>query len=199
MPTSPHLPSDEDGRRLHAELLLGTATAPGEFATAFLRPLANYLISRRNAPDDSCEEAAERAILELIHSPKSYNPERGLSVAAYLRMSARGDLLNLSAKEGRHHDRRISFDTVELTLADRNRIQEDGSVWDEPLLKAVIDCFNAAERITFDLLREAVSDTETFAVALGLTETGAARVATVKRCKDVVKARLRRAVEARDE
>lgn len=189
-------PDDATARQLHADLLTHTATATEAFTLAFLRPLADDLLAARRAAPELCEEAAERTILSLLHSPSLYNPERGTSVVAFVRMAARRDLLNLQQAEARHQRRRVPLESVELAADDRNSDQEDdGPTWADPRLQAEIAAFGPAERTTFRLLCAGVRDTRAFALALGLVQTGAALAAAVKRHKDVVKARLRRAVE----
>src|SRR4051794_5298532 len=90
------LTSDES---LHRRLVAGDATAPAELALRFLDPLIAWLRGRNRVPQEVCVEAAEDAWLALVKSPTTYDPARGKSLEAYLRMSAQGDLANLLRRE----------------------------------------------------------------------------------------------------
>jgi hypothetical protein len=105
--------SPEDALRLHRELLGGDRTASNDLAEAFLEPLLGWLCAtNRRAPPELCEEAAGSAIIALIQNPHSYSPERQ-SLEAYLRLSARGDLRNLLARERKHTRGRVPWSHVE--------------------------------------------------------------------------------------
>ena len=74
----------------------------------------------RRVPEDIRIEAAEDAILALIRKPESYSPERQ-TLEVYLRMSARGDLRNLLAKERRVTQRPNAVDR-RRTFAGRREV-----------------------------------------------------------------------------
>jgi hypothetical protein len=90
-------------------------TAPNDLAEAYLEPLVAWLaeIDARVSSEVQVE-AAEDALLALIRNPRSYSPERQ-TLKAYLRMSARGDMRNLLAKERRHKNGQVSWKRVELS------------------------------------------------------------------------------------
>ncbi|MBM3980502.1 MAG: hypothetical protein FJ304_09465 [Planctomycetes bacterium] len=189
-------PTDATALAVVRNLVAGLATAPNQAALLFLRPLTDYLrCENRGAPPDLCDDAATCALMELILSPARYDHARGLSVERYLKMAARRDFQNLLEQVRRRAARAVSLDSVDFVPPARNEKCDTESPWADPRLAAEIAAFDHDDRIVFDLMCAGVSDTEACAVALGLTETGAARVAVVKRRKDKVKARLKRAVE----
>lgn len=187
-------PTDATALAVVKNLVAGMPTAENQAALLFLHPLTDYLrCANRGAPPELCEDAATEALMELIRAPRRFDPAR-MNLERFLKMAARNDLKNLLEKE-RRAARAISLDSVEYDPPARNEKCDTESPWADPRLAAEIAAFDAADRIVFDLMCAGVSDTEACAAALGLTETGAARVAVVKRLKDKVKARLKRAAE----
>lgn len=170
-------------------------TSVGEFVALTLRPLAEGL-SRwwRNTDPDTVESAAADALLAFARRPSAYDPTRS-PLPAYLRRIARCRLINLLNSEGRHQSGRISWESVELHVADRNEpVDDDLPSFDTPALRAVVAGFSDAERGVFDLMVGGERDTPIFAAAMGLTDLPAdQQEAEVKRAKDRIKARLKRA------
>ncbi len=122
------LPTREQELALHDRLVAGDPTAPPDIAVAYLVPLILSLSAKNpTLPDDLCQEAAEKAIVDLIKKPLSYNRNRRKRLFGYLKMSAQGDLQTLWQKEKRHRENRES---VELSLLDGNYVrgQTDPSV-----------------------------------------------------------------------
>jgi RNA polymerase sigma-70 factor (ECF subfamily) len=107
-------PTQQDALALHQRLLAQDPTAANDLADAYLERLVVWL--GETAPkicEDIRLEAAEDAILALIRKPESYSS--GLqTLEVYLRMSARGDMLNLLDKERRHKKREKLSGGVEL-------------------------------------------------------------------------------------
>ncbi len=116
MSSSPALPpTQQDAITLHQRLLAQDPTAANDVADAYLESLVVWLgETDARAPEDVRIEAAEDAILALIRKPDSYSPKRQ-TLEVYLRLSARGDLLNLLRKERRHGKGRTSWSSVELS------------------------------------------------------------------------------------
>jgi hypothetical protein len=188
-------PSDATALAVVRNLVAGLPTAPNQAALLFLHPLTDYVrCANRGVPYDLCDDAATNALLALISAPERYDPAL-LSVERYLKMAARRDLQNLSDQARRRNARAISLNSVEYDPPVRNEKCDTESPWADPRLAAEIAAFDAADRIVFELLCAGVGDTEACAVALSLKETGTARAAAVKRHKDRLKARLKRAVE----
>lgn len=165
-----------------------------EFAAVVIEPLIDSL--RRSCPHAQCDDiimAANDAVMGLLRHAETFDPARG-KLSTYLRMSARGDLRNLLKKESRHQRGRIPWEHVELTLPARNEDEPAETFADVPAVLAAIAALDGVERSAFELMRDGERDTAAFADALGLTELPDAEQATeVKRVKDRVKARLKRA------
>jgi hypothetical protein len=107
-------------RRIHRLLLSDDdPTASAQLARVYLEPVVAHL--RAHFPDvrdrDLLWDAAADAILNYAEDPATYDPQkRGLF--GYLKMSARGDLLNALDRESRRRN-------VELEVVGGNRLQED--------------------------------------------------------------------------
>jgi RNA polymerase sigma-70 factor (ECF subfamily) len=202
------LPPHEEALRLHQRLVEDAdRLARHDLAEAYLEPLAVWLRqTNRGLDPDLCEQAAEDAVLALIHRPKSYDPGRGTSLEAYLRMSARGDLRNLSQKERRRHAKQVSLARVEL-LPDAGKYlgQDDDPslrlrIAEEPqdvlasVPESVLAGLNEGELRFLRLMLEGERDSDVFAEAYGMTDRPPAeRRQEVKRVKDRLKKRLERA------
>lgn len=121
-------PSSDEARSIHARLVDGDPTAPADLAIAYLDPLTVWLQAHNPRLSDPhlCATAAEDALLALIKNPLSYNPDRQ-TLEVYLRMSARGDLLNLLDREQRHQNRQASWEAVELSPDRRKYLQDSTS------------------------------------------------------------------------
>jgi DNA-directed RNA polymerase specialized sigma24 family protein len=193
-------PDAGEAGALFGRLIAGDPLAPSRCAEAFLEPLIAFLRTiHRHVDDHIRQDAAERAIISLCKRPSQFDPVRG-DLVAYLMMSATADLRNLLMSENRHHQRRENWDSVELDGASGNSDDEleepDLPSFDHPSLAAVIRDFSTAERVVFELMKDGERSTAAFAAALGLTDgTADDRESVVKRVKDRIKQRLKRAVE----
>lgn len=186
-------PTDDELLTLWQRLVADPDTA-GAFATAVLPPLEAYLAGRfpRTHPDDVAT-AADETLLAFFHQASEYNPDRG-RLAAFLRMAARRDLINLIDKERRHNRGRIPWEPVELTQPARNDGEEGERLADSPELRAAVEALPECDRHVLDLMLDGERDTAVFAAAMGLTDRPAdVQADEVKRAKDRIKARLRRA------
>jgi RNA polymerase sigma-70 factor (ECF subfamily) len=157
---------------------------------------------------DLRETAAHDALISLIKNPASFDPARG-DLAAYLRMSAQGDLINLLDKEGRHHQGRRPWHLVEHADEGRNNLGRD----DDPSLplriaeeqeqaNRVAPGFDGpgwtdAERRVVALMRRGERSTAVIADAMGLGSLPPEeQKREVKKVKDRIKKRLERRGEA---
>lgn len=152
----------------------------------------------RAHPDDVVT-AAEDAVLALLKRPEGYDPGK-LPLLSFLTFVARRDYLNQTASEGRHRRGRIPWDCVELDAAGRNEeTDDDVPSFDDPRLQAAVASLADPERQVLDLLRAGERRTAAFAAVLGVGDAPAAeQEAAVKRAKDRIKVRLRRAVGGSD-
>jgi RNA polymerase sigma-70 factor (ECF subfamily) len=100
---------------VYQRLLAQDPIATNDLVEMYLERLVVWLgETNPRVPEDIRIEAAEDALLALIRNPESYSRELQ-TLDVYLRMSARGDLLNLLAKEGRSNEGRVSWKSVELS------------------------------------------------------------------------------------
>lgn len=175
-------------------------TTNGEFVELTLRPLADMLAVWRPATDpDLVESAAIDGLLAFLRRPAAYDPAR-LPLPAYLRMIARRRLSNLLKSEGRHHAGRIPWNAVELHLPDRNDpVDDDSPSPVSPEQQAVLDGLSEVERQVLELVLANERRTPIFATVLGIADRPAGeQEREVKRAKDRIKARLKRAVGGSD-
>lgn len=176
-------------------VLVADPTTAGEFMRLTLRPLAEMLAAWQPRADPHViETAAGDALLAFLRRPAAYDPGRR-PLPVYLRVIARRRLFSELKREGRHHSGRIPWDAVELHQSDRNDpVDDDLPSLDSPALQAVITGLWDVERRVFDLLMDGERDTPIFAAAMGLTDLPAdEQEVEVKRAKDRIKARLKRA------
>lgn len=199
MTTTSEWPSADEGRRLHAALSGTDPSAASVFAGAFYGPLCAYLTrTYRHVSEDLLVSVAGDLLVKLIQEPERYDPEQ-LPVCGYLRMAARRKLSTACERETHRKRREVSFDFVAEPPAAGNgyRLADDGPSWTHPRLVAELASLSPAERTTLGLLRDGVRDTVAFARALGLDADRPDIAIVVKRIKDTLKARLRRAVGGR--
>jgi hypothetical protein len=207
MSNSPPVPpSQEEATRLHQRLLAADPTAPNDAAVAYLEPLCTWLCERNPRVDrEACVQATEDAVLALIRQPHSYNPERQ-TLEVYLRISARGDLLNLLHKEWKHRQGRVSWERVELSpdagkylgrdedpslpLQIAEQVQETADSVPASVREGLTD----PELRVLDLLLRKERRRDVYAEALGkLHLPPEERSKEVKRVKDRLAKRLKRA------
>jgi hypothetical protein len=128
-----------------------------------------------------------------------------MELGAYLRMAARGDLLNLRKREGKHQKGRVALAVVEDEGEDGNlSVEEEPSVQLEAaeeaercrdLLKAMTEDFTEEERRVLELMLAGERTTSVYASVLRLEELPAnEREREVKKVKDRIKKRLERGV-----
>lgn len=169
----------------------------GAFAELVLRPLEADLVRQfPGVHPDQLTDAVDTAVLALVRNPAAYDPARG-PLPGFLRMAARRDLANLLRAEGRHHRGRIPWEAVELGRPAGNDTPEADSLADHPELVAAVDGLDDADRRVLELMRDGERDTPVFAAALGIADRPPGeQAAAVKRAKDRVMARLKRAGRA---
>jgi hypothetical protein len=188
---------------LHARLLAGDPTASAVVAERYLTAVIEALEWAFPKVDEVLRwTAASDAILAYVEAPGAYDPG-ARSLAGYLKMAARGDLLNELDRLKRRPPHENLEDHVELAGARRNREEDtpeieqaliDEDFWDK--LEAHVT--DPTERAVLELMMEGERETAAFAVAMGISGLDVEEQRTeVKRMKDKVKARIRR--RGRDE
>lgn len=202
-----YLISEEEERSLHRRLVDGDATATADLARLFLDHLIGWLVQKNSSgvPKELCVEAAEDALIALMKTPASFNRGRGKRLAAYLRMSAQGDLRNILRREGRHYKNHIRLEDVELSpeagkclVVDDDPLrslerQEESANATKTVVAPVREGLSEAESRALDLVFQRERKTAVFAEALGITHLPKkVQQAEVKRVKDKLKKRLER-------
>ena len=188
-------PTPDEEHHLLTKLNTSTPTAREEIAARFLPLLMQFLARTfpRTAPELR-DDAADRALIDFLRSPSRFDPTRS-GLGAYLRLTARGDLLNLLEAERRAR-RGIPLGLVAEPADYRNMMRDEEITWDDPRLATELRAFDADEQTTFELMLKGTRETAAFAVRLGLAHLSAEeQTVAVKRLKDRVKKRLVRAVE----
>jgi RNA polymerase sigma-70 factor (ECF subfamily) len=202
-----YLISEEEERLLHRRLVERDVTVSYDLAHVFLDHLIAWLVEKNSSsiPEELCVEAAEDALIALIKSPASFNPSRGKRLAAYLRMSAQGDLRNILQREGRHFENEIPLEDVELSpeagkylvvnddpLRSLERQEESANVT-RTVIAPVREGLSEAESRALDLILQGERKTAVFAEVLGIAHlpTNIQRT-EVKRVKDKLKKRIER-------
>lgn len=192
----------DDERALHARLLAGDLTASAEVAALYLPGLVEAL--SRKYPEvvvrdeAMVRDAATDALLDYVASPASFDPERR-TLRGYLFMAAKGDLLNALAKARREQGREKSVGPVELRQSARNTGVETPKAERElqhQELRARLNELvpDPMEQQVLELMLERERDTMAYAIVMGIVEMdGDARQDEVKRMKDKLRARLKRA------
>jgi RNA polymerase sigma-70 factor (ECF subfamily) len=181
-------------------------TASDELADAYLESLVVWLGEiHPNVAEEIRVEAAEDAVLALIRNPESYSPMLQ-TLEVYLRMSARGDMLNALAKEQRRKKHEAPCDSVEdLVEAGKHKGHDDDPALS---LRVAEESQNTLNSIP-DSVRQRLSETDlcalqlvldgerrntVFAELYGLLHLSAdEQTRTVRRHKDRLKKMLKRA------
>jgi RNA polymerase sigma factor (sigma-70 family) len=202
----PHrpFPSAEEGLRFHRGLQTSDAVTPSDVCAAYVEPLLGWLTDGFPRVDPHLLlAAANEALFAYVQHPERYDTGRG-DLAAYLRMAARGDLLNALRREQRHHRGRVAWLAVELdeergNLSGREEepplpLQHDEEAAErERLLRAVAEDLTPPERRVLELMLAGERRTPAYAEALGITGLPPKdQEREVKRVKDRIKKRLER-------
>lgn len=178
------------------ERLKDDPLAGGAFVVLTLAPLTRALTGwRQGIHADNIETAAADAVLWLVKNPDRYDPAKS-PLSAFLFHVARCRLINQFAAERRHQLRKIPWDNVEIVLADGNEeMDDDTPSFNHPELQAVIASLSDVDRQLLDLMRDGERSTVAFATVMGIADRPAdEQEREVKRAKDRIKARLKRAV-----
>jgi len=179
--------------------LVGDPTSGTAFVSLALPPLVRALaLWGKGAHADDIETAAADAVLALIKRPERYDPAKS-PLPAFLLLVARRRWLNQFAAERRHRVGKIPWDDVEFALADGNEEGDDAPSFDRPEMQGVIASFSDVDRRLFDLMLGGERNTAAFAAVMGITDRPSdEQEREVKRAKDRIKARLKRAAGGTD-
>lgn len=207
MSESPENPgSSEEERELHQRLLDGDRLAPVDLVTAYLEPLIAHLQQcNRGADPHHCGQAAEDALLSLIRNPSSFSPD-DMGLAAYLRRSAQCDFINIWRRDGKHRQKRETWNVVELPenegkylgMEHREFHATDDGQENMSKRKAIVDReavkLSEPDRRVLELMRRGERRTSAYAEAYGVSHLSPEEQAReIKQVKDRLKVRLKRA------
>ena len=203
-------PTEDDVlNSLHARLLAEDPTASLDLCEYFL-PLLKRRLHRQfpTVDPDHIEDGVVDAVLNYIEHPHRYDPTRG-SLAHYLTLSARGDVLNLLRRETRRNQRLVPLDGGDDDVEVERRLRNSGVKTLEDLAVSaataaeVSDLLQAVSRSeadghVLDLMLDGERDTAVFAEALGLQcLTVVEQRRRVKQHKDRLIKRLQRELKRR--
>ena len=198
---------EELERVLHQRVLDGDVTAPARVAEVFMPLITRRLRRRFPRLGDShlIDTAVEDALMNYFNRPQQYDPAKS-SLASYLYMSARGDLLNLLERDKRYTEHLRLVECVEL---DNSETEYGVEVKDEFDLEALILALNSPvwQRLS-DLLpdpidqeivllmMEGMRKTSVYAEVLGISDHPVGeQAAIVKRHKDRLKKKVQRNIQ----
>ena len=188
---------------LHLRLCDLDPTAVADICRAYLQPLLTWLGNKYPHLDsDLRQTAAHDALIAYVQAPRSYDPVRS-ELGAYLRMAARGDLLNLCKRESKHRKGRVEFALVEDVGEDGNLSGEENPSSQletaeeaerrRDIVQGFMDGFSEAEQRVLELMLAGERKSAVYATALGLAVLPAdEQEREVKKVKDRIKKRLQR-------
>lgn len=188
---------------LHARLLARDPTAPSDLAGAYLDPLLRWALAQFSHADaDLVEGATIDALLQVAERPEQYDPSRA-SLAAYLRIAARGDVQNALRSQQRRAAHHAPLEAVELSQragnvsvdvsSDPADLVATGEPLDPRLQAALRDAFDSTEWQVVLLMLDGERRTSVFARILGMDDLpDMDQARAVKQVKDRVQKRLQR-------
>lgn len=191
--------------QVHARILRDDTTAFAELCEVALPHLAAFLEGRFHAQDSQlCRTTAIDCLLNYHKNPNQYNSAY-LSLFAYLRMSARYDLLSAMDKEQRRKGRLSSLDEMTEQLAISEVLaqddQEELDSWLQghtdwsisEIIAALESNLEEDEKAVLWLMLEGVRDTSRYVEVLQCSHLdGSAQRLEVKRAKDRLIKKLQR-------
>jgi len=204
-PTIPPAPADAEGLRLHQALGSPAATAPWDFARAYLPHLTAWLqATNPHAAADLCEEAAVETVFSLLRSPHQFDPMKSKKLLSFLRRSAQCDLLNSLRREARHRHETLDENSVAFASSagkyegkDKGPLQILCDREDDQERRAFLEKLRAAltesEQAVLELMLAGIHETDLCAEAMGITHLPRGeRTKQVKRVKDRINKRIER-------
>jgi DNA-directed RNA polymerase specialized sigma24 family protein len=198
-------PSTTWQEQQHQRILQQDPTAFAELCERALPHLVSFL-QRLYTPSDThqCEQVAIDSLLNYQARPAQYDPTQ-LALWPYLRMAAKGDMLNLIDKQNRQNQHLVPLDdpavqqqlpwqdTIEEQFAFAEWLQQYTHYSPQEIMALLEAELNESDRQVLSLLMEGVRDTRHYAERLNITHLDVpAQQAEVKRVKDRLVKKLRR-------
>jgi hypothetical protein len=198
-------PSSAWQQQRHKRILQEDVTAFAELSELALPHLISFLQQQfPNQESHSIEIIAIDTLMTYLAMPGKYKTEK-LSLFAYLRMDARGDMLNVIDKETRHNKRHQPLDdpTLQDQLPSLDLLTQTGELdeWLQTqtnltrteLLQKLDDDLDKTDKEILLLIFDGVRDTPRYADVMGIAHLPQAeQQAQVKRAKDRLQKRLQR-------
>jgi hypothetical protein len=202
----PAWPTPDEDAQLLRGLLTGRITATADFAEAYYHRLFERLQRMfPNTDPDWIYDAVAETYEMITEDPAKYDPKAG-RLGTFLLISAKRDLLNRFDKENRHRSRRNFGIDVELLpgggkgVGGELETVEEAAMAVAGVLSVVTDGLTAEEMAGLDLVIERERSTAAFVLALKLEHLPPEeRERAVKRFKDKIKVRIKRARGLYDE
>jgi len=198
-------PSGVWQQQRHKRILKEDVTAFAELSEYALPHLTSFLQQQfPNQEAHQIEIIAIDTLMIYLAMPEKYNPHK-LSLFAYLRMAARGDMLNAIDKETRHEQRHQPIDdpTLQEQLPSLDLLTQTGELdeWLQTqtkltrteLFQKLDEDLDKTDKEMLLLMFDGVRDTSRYADVMGITHLPQAeQQAQVKRAKDRLQKRLQR-------
>lgn len=182
---------------LHGLILAGDRVASSEFAEISLPLLERYLRNTHPHVDQELVwDACTTTVLDLCERPEIWKQEK-LPISRFLKMSARADLKNAIDRSVRKSGLDNLTDPAVFPASGATRSAEDEALEED--LSALVDRYAPvlplkSDREVFLLMISGVRDEREYARALGVDgRPPAERKVHVKRAKDRIKQKIRRA------
>jgi len=199
-------PTPDEEAELLRKLFTKSRAASADFATAYYDLLFESLQRKYpHADPDWIYDAVAETYEMITDDPSKYRSDAG-TLGAFLLLSAKRDLLNRFAKENRHRSRRNIGIDVELLagggkdIGDELEQREEADWVEAEILPTLTTGLTAEELAGLELVIERERSTAAFIAVLKLEHLPPdEREAAVKRFKDKIKLRIKRARGPNDE
>ncbi len=201
----------------HDLLMKGDPTAPSIISERLYPTLKTYLEQKFPEVDqDLIVMALDDALIDYFKHPQKYDPSKK-SLIGYLKMAARGDLLNALDSQQRRRRREVSYEVITLRsggndedvelfddtselineneLLNQNNIKLHENERAEPEPSFVLESIfsNKTDQLLARLVIKKVRETECYSQVLGIRSLPINEQRTlVKKHKDRIKKRLER-------
>lgn len=203
----PAWPTPDEEAELLAKLRTKIRAASSDFAMAYYDLLFEALHRLYPRVDRDCiYDAVAETWEKITEEPSRYNPTTGTSLRAFLLLSAKRDLWNRLKKEDRHKSRRNSGTDVELLseggkdIGDELELRDEAEWVEAEILPRVTAELTPEELAGFELLVDGERSTAAFIAVLKLGHLPPdEHEGAVKRFKDKIKLRIKRARGPHDE
>ena len=160
-------PTESAGRQLHEKLLAGDDRAPAQIAETYLPWLRRRMRSLHHEVQDAHlrDTACIDALRSYLKNPAQFRPDE-LSLAKFLLMSAKGDLLNALGQRKASHarDEEIAEKLVELPPPTAEQPSK-AMLLEQKVRPVLVD---PMDQRLFSLMVDGIRETRAYSVILGI-------------------------------